>query len=38
MSWPMSGGERRAWQNFITVLRTASFFVMSAPMRVPHSL
>ena len=33
----MSGGDRRAWQNFMTVFRTSAFFVMSAPMRMPHS-
>ena len=38
MICPMSGGLRRAWQNFITASRTALFFVISAPIRMPHSL
>jgi len=34
---PIKGGLKRAWQNFMTALRTSAFFVINAPIRIPHS-
>ena len=35
--WPINGGLRRAWQNFMTASLISLFFVIRAPMRMPHS-